>query len=72
MACKCVRCPECAGSGTVWFAFPGLDRGGEYLGNHRWDDLDELEMCDYCGGYGVTETCYECQEAMNTDEEFSD
>src|SRR5579872_2401108 len=45
MACECVSCSACGGTGTVWFSFPGPDRGGKYLGNHRCDDLDELDTC---------------------------
>jgi hypothetical protein len=67
MACECVSCSECGGTGTVWFAFPGPDRGGKYLGNHRCDDLDEIEYCMSCGGSGSVETCYECAEAMEDD-----
>jgi hypothetical protein len=55
MACKCVRCRECGGSGSVWFSF---DK--QYLGTHRCDDLDELETCEECGGSGISETCQEC------------
>lgn len=69
MACECVRCPECKGSGTVWYAFPGPDLGGEYLGDHRCDDLDEMDVCEECGGSGVSEICYECQESAADDED---
>lgn len=62
MACQCTRCPECSGSGTVWFAF-----GGKYLGKHRSDDLDEMGPCEECGGSGVTEVCWECSEAIRDD-----
>lgn len=61
MACECVRCDECDGTGTVWFAFPGPDKG-RYLGRHRSDDLDEPETCNQCDGSGLSEVCYECQE----------
>ena len=60
MACKCVPCRECGGSGTVWYSF-----SGKYLGNHRCDDLDELEMCNECCGTGISETCDECLDAMD-------
>ena len=66
--CQCVSCPECHGSGHVWFAFPGPDRGGKYLGDHRCDDLDELELCFHCGGSGITETCDRCQEMEDLDQ----
>jgi hypothetical protein len=51
----------------VWFAFPGTDRGGKYLGNHRSDDLDELDTCMECDGSGIVETCGECQAAEDFD-----
>lgn len=63
MACKCVSCSACGGSGNVWYSFPGPDKGGKYLGNQRCDDLDEMDTCSECGGRGVVETCYECQSA---------
>ena len=55
MPCKCVRCAECGGSGTVWRSF-----SGKYLGNHRCDDMDEMDQCDMRDGTGLTETCDEC------------
>ena len=63
MACECVSCPDCGGSGTIWF-----DLAGRYLGNHRCDDLDVLETCEECGGSGVSEVCYECQEAWESED----
>ena len=57
MSCKCVRCPECRGSGNVWISF-----SGEYLGSSRCDDLDELEACPECEGSGIIEMCDECRE----------
>lgn len=54
--CQCVRCPECGGTGNVWFEF-----GGEaYLGSSRSDDMDEMESCDHCHGSGTVETCERC------------
>ena len=55
--CRCVNCPECRGSGHVWFAFGGR----EYLGFSRADDLDEMECCEECSGSGVVEMCDKCQ-----------
>ncbi len=63
MSCTCEICAECEGTGNVWFAFPGPDRGGKYLGNHRSDDLDELETCEWCHGSGIAEMCDECRDA---------
>ena len=62
--CCCVRCGDCNGSGTVWF-----DWRGQYLGNSRCDDLDELEHCEQCGGSGITETCDRCQLLEEMDHE---
>lgn len=59
--CECVSCPECRGSGSVWFSFAGPGRG-TYLGSSRWDDLDEMEACDTCGGSGIAELCDRCGE----------
>lgn len=61
-ACNCVPCKECGGTGTVWFAFPGPDRGGRYLGRTRSDDLDENESCYSCEGSGVATVCDHCLE----------
>lgn len=58
MACECVRCGACGGTGTIW-----VDFAGRYLGNRRCDDLDQPEPCEDCGGSGITEACYECVEA---------
>lgn len=48
--CTCVPCGSCNGTGNVWFTFDG-----KYLGNHRSDDLDNLERCDDCEGSGIAE-----------------
>uniref|UniRef100_A0A6M3JKC8 Uncharacterized protein n=1 Tax=viral metagenome TaxID=1070528 RepID=A0A6M3JKC8_9ZZZZ len=63
MACKCVSCPECGGSGIVWVSF-----SGKYMGKHRCDDLDEMERCDFCYGSGISEECDECLDAWYDDE----
>src|SRR5436190_5828639 len=55
MACECVMCSACGGSGHIW-----VDFSGRYLGQHRSDDLDEMESCDSCHGAGVTELCDRC------------
>lgn len=54
--CKCARCVGCGGSGTVW-----RDIGGKFLGDHRCDDLDSPEMCESCGGSGITDVCDNCR-----------
>ena len=64
MVCKCISCADCNGSGCVWYSF-----GGEYLGNSRCDDLDELESCEECGGTGVAEECDECSEYWHEEEQ---
>lgn len=68
MSCECVICGACGGKGNVWYAFPGPDLGGEYLGDHRCDDLDEMDTCQECGGSGICETCYKCQAARDQEE----
>ena len=60
MSCTCISCHECGGTGTVWYSF-----GGKYLGNHRCDDLDNLETCETCGGQGIVERCWECQQKLD-------
>ena len=63
VTCRCVRCGTCNGSGSIWF-----DYRGKYLGNQRSDDLDELEICDDCGGSGISEECDECLDSRYDDE----
>lgn len=66
MACTCVTCAECGGTGNVWFAFGGK----EYLGKSRTDDLDEMETCERCGGSGYEDDiCDECACAEQMEEE---
>lgn len=55
--CRCVSCAECDGTGNVWFSF-----SGQYLGNNRCDDLDDLRTCDECNGSGLSEMCDLCQD----------
>lgn len=57
--CQCVSCGECGGHGTVWFTFGHK----QYLGNHRSDDLDEMEGCDECQGSGISLMCDGCEYA---------
>lgn len=64
MACECVSCPECGGSGSVWFSF-----SGKYIGRNRHDDLDELETCHKCDGSGLSELCDECRDAIEREKE---
>ena len=64
MTCTCVSCGECGGSGIVWISF-----SGKYLGNHRCDDLDDLESCPDCGGSGISSVCDECRDAEEEYEE---
>jgi hypothetical protein len=58
MACKCVSCRECHGSGHVW-----VTMGGQYLGSARSSDMDDMETCPECRGDGIEEVCDECEEA---------
>lgn len=63
MACECIECPECGGTGNVWVSF-----SGKYLGNRRCDDLDEMESCPQCGGSGIDYMCEECAYAQEEEE----
>ena len=63
--CNCVRCPDCGGSGSYW-----IDQRGHYLGQHRSDDMDDLEHCDSCGGSGITEVCGRCEYLADLDREL--
>ena len=67
--CKCISCSECGGTGNVWFSFPGPD-GGKYLGNHRSDDLDEMDSCPQCEGRGIAEMCATCAECLQAEGDF--
>jgi hypothetical protein len=62
--CSCIKCDACGGSGNIW-----LDRRGRYLGQHRCDDLDEMETCDNCRGYGITDLCETCSDSYE-DEDY--
>ncbi len=61
--CTCVKCTACNGTGTYW-----MTAGGRYLGSARCDDLDELELCEFCD-HGYTETCGRCQMLADLDHE---
>jgi DnaJ-class molecular chaperone len=65
MTCECVKCPTCYGSGNIWVD----SLTGHYVGSHRRDDLDEMEICPQCGGSGVEELCEECFGDPKEDEE---
>lgn len=54
--CACVRCGDCGGSGSYY-----VDHRGHFLGQHRSDDMDDLEYCDGCGGSGIVEVCSRCE-----------
>jgi hypothetical protein len=55
--CSCVSCPECNGTGTVWFSF-----NGDYLGYSRCDDMDDMQTCMECEGSGIADVCDCCQD----------
>lgn len=57
MDCKCIDCPDCGGSGRVWFSL-----SGEYIGRYSCDDLDHLGICDTCNGSGVSKICAMCKD----------
>lgn len=61
--CTCTTCADCNGSGNVWWSF-----SGEYLGNSRCDDLDELETCDECDGTGIVSMCDNCHMQQELEE----
>ncbi len=63
MSCTCIKCPECNGTGYVWYS-----SSGDFLGSRRSDDLDEMESCPECGGDGLQSLCEECHEAMEDEE----
>lgn len=64
MACSCIPCDECKGTGSIWFSI-----SGEYLGHHRCDDLDQMDICPDCDGEGIVSLCDECREAYEEDRE---
>lgn len=64
--CTCISCDECGGTGNVWVSFTG-----KYLGNHRCDDLDDLQTCESCGGTGIDEVCDHCRE-LEEEAEYQD
>ena len=68
MACACIQCEYCRGSGYIW-----ISHMGEHLGRSRCDDLDETETCDECGGSGITQICDECYyESQNEMDNLTD
>ena len=70
--CRCVRCGECNGTGTVWFTFgSALYGGGQYLGSSRCDDLDEMETCGECRGSGISEECENCADHREMEQDAS-
>jgi len=62
MACKCVNCDWCHGSGHVW-----ITGNGEIVRN-RCDDDGDLYPCPECNGSGLAEECEECFAADNDDD----
>ncbi len=61
--CHCVPCTICGGSGSIVFDFRGKAI------QQRQDDLDQVEVCDDCGGTGIAEECGACLDAWAQDEE---
>ena len=62
MTCRCVRCGGCEGSGYIW-----VDMRGRYIGAHRTDDLDDMELCPDCQGSGISEECEVCLDRSYDD-----
>ena len=56
MTCTCVTCPECNGNGHVEISTKGYP---------EW----EIDTCPECDGSGVIETCDECLDAQEREEE---
>ncbi len=57
MACECIYCETCKGTGDVW--------------EYEWyeDGEDELMSCPECRGEGVVFLCDECAEAEREERE---
>ena len=55
--CSCVSCDFCRGNGTVRVP----DRSSP--------DGYELEQCDECGGSGIVEECFSCQDQRELDDD---
>lgn len=66
-ACRCVSCGSCNGSGHIL-----VDMRGRYLGAHRTDDLDEMELCPDCEGSGISEECAACYDGRADDHYVTD
>ena len=54
MACTCVLCPDCNGSGSMWQTLDGE------IHTMRCDDMGDLVTCDACRGSGYSEQCDDC------------
>jgi RecJ-like exonuclease len=64
MACECIRCSACDGTGHYF-----TDMRGQFASIHRQDDMHNMETCEECRGTGIEEVCYQCQLAMDEDYE---
>jgi len=64
MACECIVCEYCKGTGTVWES-PFTHE----ITNYRWDDLYDMVGCPVCDGQGVTSICDECIREYEEEEE---
>lgn len=62
--CSCTPCRECKGTGSVFISFDG-----QYIGSHRWDDMDEMITCEECYGSGIETTCDYCIELEEAEAE---
>lgn len=61
MACTCISCADCGGSGQLWECENGD------ITKHRCDDMGDLITCSTCRGSGFSEECEECFGADNDD-----
>jgi hypothetical protein len=69
MACTCVYCDYCRGSGHIWVNYDHL---GRVIEDSGIDDLSDLMECPQCDGSAIVETCDECCEAEMHDVGFGD
>lgn len=65
MACECIYCDYCGGTGHIRVNYDHL---GRVISKSGLDDLSELEECPQCDGRAILETCEECQQARDDNE----
>lgn len=65
MACTCIYCDHCDGTGHVWVNYDPL---GRVIENSGIDDLSDLAECPQCDGRAITEVCDECRDAQDDEQ----